>query len=94
MPTTPWIYSGKRRFGPAVVKKCTQSAGLETLMFNVCSLERDASTPHQMYVAANLATHNTSNKPWDHTDTTELASLSALLPFMNKEFPCCHAERL
>tara|TARA_B110000093_G_scaffold118607_1_gene127023 strand:+ start:92 stop:835 length:744 start_codon:yes stop_codon:yes gene_type:complete len=31
--------------------------------------------------------HNTSNKPWDHTDATELASLSALLPFMNKEFP-------
>ena len=31
--------------------------------------------------------HNTSNKAWDHRDTTELASLSALLPFMNKEFP-------
>ena len=31
--------------------------------------------------------HNTSNNPWDHRDTTELASLSALLPFMNKEFP-------
>ena len=31
--------------------------------------------------------HNTSNKAWDHTDTTELGDLSALLPFMNEEFP-------
>ena len=31
--------------------------------------------------------HNTSNKMWNHTDSTEIAALSALLPFMNKEFP-------
>jgi len=33
------------------------------------------------------ADHNTSNKPWNHKDASEIADLSALLPFMNKEFP-------
>lgn len=33
------------------------------------------------------ADHNTSDKHWNHKDGYELANLSALLPFMNKEFP-------
>lgn len=33
------------------------------------------------------ADHNTSTKHWNHKDSTEIANLSALLPFMNKEFP-------
>ena len=33
------------------------------------------------------ADHNTSNKTWNHKDIYEIANLSALLPFMNKEFP-------
>jgi hypothetical protein len=31
--------------------------------------------------------HNTSDKPYTHQDQQSLATLSALLPFMNKEFP-------
>jgi hypothetical protein len=34
-----------------------------------------------------LADHNTSDKHWNHKDAYEIANLSALLPFMNKEFP-------
>lgn len=33
------------------------------------------------------ADHNTSTKRWNHKDSYEIANLSALLPFMNKEFP-------
>ena len=33
------------------------------------------------------ADHNTSDKYWNHKDAYEIANLSALLPFMNKEFP-------
>jgi len=33
------------------------------------------------------ADHNTSAKRWNHTDSYEITNLSALLPFMNKEFP-------
>jgi len=33
------------------------------------------------------ADHNTSDKKWNHKDACEIANLSALLPFMNKEFP-------
>jgi hypothetical protein len=31
--------------------------------------------------------HNTSNKPFSHKDQQSIASLSAILPFMNKAFP-------
>jgi len=33
------------------------------------------------------ADHNTSATRWNHTDSYEITNLSALLPFMNKEFP-------
>ena len=33
------------------------------------------------------ADHNTSTTHWNHKDAYEIANLSALLPFMNKEFP-------
>tara|TARA_B100000780_G_scaffold260459_1_gene212220 strand:- start:250 stop:738 length:489 start_codon:yes stop_codon:yes gene_type:complete len=33
------------------------------------------------------ADHNTSTKQWNHKDAYEIINLSALLPFMNKEFP-------
>jgi len=33
------------------------------------------------------ADHNTSTKHWNHTDSYDITNLSALLPFMNKEFP-------